>query len=179
MIKRLTHTHMETYNLSVVFSCWTAEWSSVVTSAALHFPPYTGHRLFHRWEVVGQRSPPTSPTAVPSSLMSSSLNLSLSVPLQFIFLFLKKQRTFFSSSQWRADWHVISWVGRVKHWQITTYTDEQQTWSFTWGLYKKNMMAKCCLHIHQSKWSYPNYTLPLSPFLVSTSSSDKHDSFMA
>lgn len=62
-----THT-WNTHPRGVVFSCRTAEWSSVVTSAALHFPSCEGQRLFHHWEVRGQRPPPPSPTAAPLSL---------------------------------------------------------------------------------------------------------------
>lgn len=85
-----------------MFWCWTAEWSSVVTSATLcNFLDTTVQSLSHRWEVSVQRSRPHGPSAAPSLSDVSKLKLESDITVHDPLC--EETKTFLSSQQGRTD----------------------------------------------------------------------------
>lgn len=68
MMRRRTRTHTDTHKHTLLLDSRMELCCHICSS--LHFPAYRVQRLLHHWEVRGQRSPPPSPTAAPTSVMS-------------------------------------------------------------------------------------------------------------
>lgn len=104
MMKSLIYTH--TRRGRAMFSCWTAEWSSVVTSAALCIFLHTeaeGYSTTGRPEVRGRLL--LVPQPLPPSLISQSLSFS---QCEFAWLFVKKQNILILSVKRRTCY--ITWM---------------------------------------------------------------------
>ena len=68
MMRRLTQTHTGTHKHALLLDSRMEPCCHICSS--LHFPAYRVQRLLHHWEVRGRRSPPPSPTAAPTAVMS-------------------------------------------------------------------------------------------------------------